>query len=624
MDTRGRGFAIIALCTILTAPGQAAAQDTQTSAFAAHLSNQYQVLPNVTYHVASNRDSTLDLYLPQNVRGSVPVLVYIHGGGWTGGAKEANVLRLLPYLERGWAVVNVGYRLGQVAPAPAAVEDCLCALRWVVDNADEYNFDTARIVTTGHSAGGHLALTTGMIPPSAGLDRTCPGDEPIQVAAIINWYGITDVADLLDGPNMQSGAVRWLGALPNRLEIAERVSPLTYVRGGLPPILTIHGEADPLVPHTHAVQLKERLDAVGVPNQLHTVPGGGHGRFNLDQTLAVFRTIDHFLGQHGLTGRSSTSQEHAAQCEADGAVQFVCGPVSPEDLILIPQSPWVIVSSMEDDGYLSATDSRDYSSTVVFPAATSRARHDTATYGSCPGVATDQFRPQGINLRPGRDGVHTLYVVRHGVRESVEVFEVDASGQTPTLTWVGCAVAPDALSLNAVVPLPDGGFAATSPRTRDVWEWHTETGWTRVPGSEDIGPNGGLEISPDGQWFYVAGYGSQSVIRLSRGQTPARKETVEVGFNVDNVHSAPDGTIFAAGHSAPTPTRVRECTREGQCDGIVSHVAKVDMYRRASVEVFTYPSNQYLILGTAAIQVGDELWVSGVAGGERIARVPAP
>ena len=100
--------------------------------------------------------------------------------------------------------------------------------------------------------------------------------------------------------------------------------------------------------------------------------------------------------------------------------------MSPEDLIQIPQSPWAIVSSMEDDGYLSATDSRDYSSTVVFPTATSRPRHDTATYGSCPGMAADQFRPHGINLRPGSDSVHTLYVVRHGARESVEVFEVDA------------------------------------------------------------------------------------------------------------------------------------------------------------------------------------------------------
>ena len=312
----------------------------------------------------------------------------------------------------------------------------------------------------------------------------------------------------------------------------------------------------------------------------------------------------------------------AAQCEPDGTVQFVCGPVSPEDLIPIPQSPWVIVSSMEDDGYLSATDSRDYSSTVVFPTATARPQHDTATYGSCPGMAADQFRPHGINLRPGSDSVHTLYVVRHGARESVEVFEVDAGGATPTLTWVGCAVAPDALGLNAVVPLPDGGFAATSPRTSDVWEWHTGTGWTKVPGSEDIGPNG-LEISPDGQWFYIAGYGSQSVIRLSRGQTPVRKETVEVGFNIDNVHWALDGSLLAAGHSTPTRTRVGECIRQRMCEGITSRVARVDPQALTAREIFTYPTNDYLLLGTAAIQVGDELWVGGIAGGERIARVPA-
>ena len=313
----------------------------------------------------------------------------------------------------------------------------------------------------------------------------------------------------------------------------------------------------------------------------------------------------------------------AAQCEADGEVEFVCGPVSPEDLIPIPQSPWVIVSSMEDDGYLSAADSRDHSSTVLFPTATSRPRHDTATYGSCPGMVTDRFRPHGINLRRGSNSIHTLYVVRHDARESIEVFDVDAGGATPTLTWVGCAVAPDALGLNAVVPLPDGGFAATSPRTGDVWEWHTGPGWTKVPGSEDIGPNG-LEISPDGDWFYVASYGSQSVIRLSRGQTPVRKETVAVGFNIDNVHWALDGSLLAAGHSTPTRTRVGECMRDRMCDGITSRVARVDPQALTAREVFTYPTNDYLLLGTAAIQVGDEIWVGGIAGGDRIARVPAP
>ena len=89
------------------------------------------------------------------------------------------------------------------------------------------------------------------------------------------------------------------------------------------------------------------------------------------------------------------------------------------------------------------------------------------------------------------------------------MFEVNAEPATPTLTWVGCAVAPDGLGLNSVVALPEGGFAATSPRTGDVWEWQTAAGWTRVPGSEDTTPNG-LEISPDGQWLYVAGWRERS------------------------------------------------------------------------------------------------------------------
>ena len=211
-------------------PGVALAQSSDAAGWAAHLSNQYRVLPNVTYSTASNWDSTADLYLPRGADTPTPVLMYIHGGGWVGGTKESSVLRLLPWLEMGWAVVNVEYRLGQVALAPAAVEDCLCALRWMIRNAERYNIDPTRIVVTGNSAGGHLSLTTGMLPASAGLDRQCPGSEELTVAAVINWYGITDVGDLLDGPNMKSYAVEWMGSMPNRFEIAERVSPLTYVR----------------------------------------------------------------------------------------------------------------------------------------------------------------------------------------------------------------------------------------------------------------------------------------------------------------------------------------------------------------------------------------------------------
>lgn len=275
-------------------------QMSETAAWSAHLVNQYRVAPNITYLTANNFEAKLDVYAPRDAAGLTPTLIYIHGGGWVVGTKESAMLAVMPYLEMGWAVVNVEYRLGRVSLAPAAVEDCRCALRWVYRNAKEYKFDTGKLVVTGHSAGGHLSLTTGMLPASAGLDRQCPGNEDLKVAAIINWFGITDVGDLLDGPNMQSYAVAWMGSLSNREEIARRVSPLNYVRPGLPPILTIHGDADPTVPYSHAVRLHQVLDKAGVPNQLFTVPGGKHGGFSREETWKAFDAIHKFLAKANL------------------------------------------------------------------------------------------------------------------------------------------------------------------------------------------------------------------------------------------------------------------------------------------------------------------------------------
>ena len=315
LDAQGgmssRLFAIACLAVVVSfvvMPVGARAQLAPTAAWVSHVSNEYRVIPNVTYHTANNVDNSVDLYIPRDARGPTPVLMYIHGGGWVGGNKEANVLRLLPYLEMGWSVVNVQYRLGRVSRAPAAVEDCLCALQWVKRNAEQYNLDASRIVVTGNSAGGHLALTTGMVPKSAGLDLECQIQEELGVAAIINWYGITDVGDLLQGENSKSYAVRWTGSLPDRLDVARRVSPLSYVRQGLPPVLTIHGDADPVVPYQHAVRLHAELADAGVANELHTVPGGGHGGFDREQTLRIFETIHRFLGRHGLGDAGSTSQ----------------------------------------------------------------------------------------------------------------------------------------------------------------------------------------------------------------------------------------------------------------------------------------------------------------------------
>ena len=294
----------------LVAVGAASATPTlaqDSASWAVTAGNHFSIRPNITYLEADGYKSKLDLFLPLDTSTPVPVLLYFHGGGWVGGSKETSAMRLLPYLEKGWAVVNVEYRMARNALAPAAVEDCRCALRWVKQNAEELGLDADRIVVTGSSAGGHLSLTTGMLPASAGFDRLCPTvdpdgigrvatyDEEMDVAAIVNWYGITDVGDLLAGGNAKTYAVHWMGSKSDRFELAERVSPLTYVRPGLPPVLTLHGNADSIVPYQHALRLHEGLTEAGVENRLHTIEGGGHGGFSDDEMLAAFDVIWQFL-----------------------------------------------------------------------------------------------------------------------------------------------------------------------------------------------------------------------------------------------------------------------------------------------------------------------------------------
>ena len=306
--------AIVLSLLLFSAPDVARAQLDSAQKFV-QVANSYQVTPNITYLTANNWDAKLDIYQPRGLTGPNPTLVYFHGGGWAGGSKESSSLTFLPYLEMGWTVVNVEYRLASVSLAPAAVEDSRCALRWMYRNAKQYNFDLGKVVLTGNSAGGHLALTTGVLPASAGMERQCPGDrgpgpvstEELKVAAIINWYGITDVVELLDGPNMKSYAVAWLGSMGNREEIAKRVSPLTYVRQGLPPVLTIHGDADPTVPYTQAVRLRQALDRAGVSTELVTVPGGKHGNFTFDENLKIYAAIRGFLVKHNLLTRTASN-----------------------------------------------------------------------------------------------------------------------------------------------------------------------------------------------------------------------------------------------------------------------------------------------------------------------------
>ena len=275
-----------------------------------YAAGDYDIFPNVTYARASNIELKLDLYLPKNKTNATPTLILFHGGGWVDGQKERNVLFLLPYLSMGWAAINVEYRNGHQAAAPAAVEDCRCALRWITYHAREYSLDASKFVLTGTSAGGHLALITGMLPPKSIFDRQCVVDggdrwntanvpEP-KVAAIVNWFGIDDVADIVDGPNAKNYAREWFGSMSNPEQLAKQLSPVNNVRAGLPPIITIHGEFDDIAPYSHAVRLHQLLDKAGVPNKLITIKGRKHGGFNRQELTDSYAAIREFLRAQGL------------------------------------------------------------------------------------------------------------------------------------------------------------------------------------------------------------------------------------------------------------------------------------------------------------------------------------
>ena len=308
----------------------------------------------------------------------------------------------------------------------------------------------------------------------------------------------------------------------------------------------------------------------------------------------------------------------AEACVPDGEVQFVCGTTNPEDLYRIPDTTWVIASGRISDveGPIYAVNTRDYGSIEIFPESAIAPRHDTVTYGDCPGP-NSIFQPHGLTLREGEGGMHTLYVVGHGVREAIEVFNLDVRGSNPLLQWIGCIPAPQGTArINSITALPNGYLAATNFDTSggELWEWHPSTGWIEVPGSQMPGPNG-LVSSADGQWLYIGGWSDQALVRLSRMQSPVQIEVIPVGFNVDNVRWGNDGTILVAGH-------VTRCAEGDDCDLSVARVAKVNPISLDVQQLVDFKGNDFFRLGTVAIEVENEIWVGGIRGSLGIARFP--
>lgn len=263
------------------------------------MENHYALHRDIVYATAGDTDLKLNLYARNDGR-SHPTVLYFHGGGWKPEfTKDMYTPALTVFLRMGWNVINAEYRSSEIALAPAAVHDAFAALKWVLDKAETYAVDKKQMVLMGHSAGGLLALMAAMAP--------APGEPNVlhdrgSIAAIVNWYGVVDVADVAHGgPNEQPYAVMWLGDQADRTMIAKAASPLTYVRANLPPIITVHGDADPIVPFAQALRLHDALNVAGVVNKLVPISNGGHGSFGVDATQKAYVEVFDFLAQAGLT-----------------------------------------------------------------------------------------------------------------------------------------------------------------------------------------------------------------------------------------------------------------------------------------------------------------------------------
>ena len=220
-----------------------------------------------------------------------PILVWIHGGGWVAGDKAAEVPQLIPYLERGWNVVNVNYRQGP-GTAPQAVDDVMCAYQRVIEIVEASGIPTDQVVVSGASAGGHLALLVGMLNSDG--NHPCRTTSPPK--AVVNWFGITDieaVQEFLSETRPEGNyAAAWIGNAAKVNEISSQYSPLFLVTENTPPIITVHGDVDTVVPYEQASALHESLSTT---NRLITIEDGNHSGFSDAQYRDAFQAIFQFI-----------------------------------------------------------------------------------------------------------------------------------------------------------------------------------------------------------------------------------------------------------------------------------------------------------------------------------------
>ena len=253
------------------------------SALAASPPANVDFQPDITYATVDGEELKLDLSRPKDVKGPLPCVVVIHGGGWGAGNRKGHDNITWELASRGFVAATVSYRFAPKHPFPAQIQDVKAAVRFLRGNAGKYNVDPAKVGAVGFSAGAHLSLLLGVMDKGDGLDDVGEyRDQPSKVQAVVSYFGPTDL--LAPYPEVTKPILeKFLGGpVEQKHELAKRASPVTYVSAGDAPTLLFQGTKDPLVPYDQAVRMADALTKAGVPGRVELIFGVGHGWAGVD------------------------------------------------------------------------------------------------------------------------------------------------------------------------------------------------------------------------------------------------------------------------------------------------------------------------------------------------------
>jgi acetyl esterase/lipase len=237
---------------------------------------------NVSYNNDTLQKHLLDIYLPANAKGKLPLVIFIHGGGWLSNDKYADMgymkKTVAEIISNGFALASIDYRFSTKAVFPAQMQDCNRAISYLYDNADKYGFDKERFAVIGFSAGGHLASMVGLSKNNNIEMFFMPKtSKSFNFKAVVDFYGPSDLQLFPRSNDDKSPEALLIGAAPlNRPDLAKAASPVTYVDKNDPPFLIIHGEKDELVSPNQSRLLSSWLNVNGVKNELIIVKGAPH------------------------------------------------------------------------------------------------------------------------------------------------------------------------------------------------------------------------------------------------------------------------------------------------------------------------------------------------------------